>query len=227
MSKVETIVQSRLLPALMFIEVESHRTLVPYLPNWPALYARQQAVMKKSEQNGLPVRYLGTMPLFAGFRVYNGQRYDWVLVNAAEDPLFKDRDGFPVPGRILDELHRIQRSKLDFDVLYVAHEVPRGAVCEGAPLTTEMLMPPPPKAVQRLSDRLGAVGRALWAVAALPVIASGTISGLITAGAATVVGLIGLDPIMLGTVVGLDRPVAPGEPAAWFYLGHWSFNREA
>ena len=221
----ETIVRPPLLPALMCPGAESKRALVLRSPDQSALYARQWAVVRRSEQEALPVRYLGTMPLFAGHRVYPGHRYDWVLINLAEDPLFQDPDGFPVPKRVLEELHRVQRSGVDFDALYVAHEAPWGTVREGAPLTAGMLMPPPPRAVQRLSVRLGATGRALWALATLPVAASAVIGGLVAAGT-TAVSAVGLDPVLLGVVVGLDRPLVPGELAAWFYLGHWAFNQE-
>lgn len=222
----KTIVRPRLLPALLLPAAESERALIPHPPAEPALYARQQALMQRSAQECLPVRYLGTMPLFAGHRLYPGRRYDWVLVNLAEDPLFQDRDGFPVPKRVLKQLRRIRRSGVDFDALYVVHEVSRGTVREGTPLTPEMLMPPPPRTVQQLSDRLGTAGRIAWTIAALPVVASGVVGGLIAAGTAAAVSMVGLDPILLGVVVGLNRPVVPGESAAWHYLGHWAFNQE-
>jgi len=223
----ETITQPRLLPALMFPEAESERALVRRLPERPVLYDQQQAVVRRSEQEGLPVQYLGIMPIFAGHRVYPGRRFDWVIVNLAEDPLFQDPDGFPVPTRMLEELRRIRQSGVDFDALYVAHEVPKGRISERAALTTEMLAPPPPRAVQELSDRLGTMGRALWTLATLPVAASAVAGGLIAAGTAGVLGVVGLDPILLGVVVELGHLVVPGEPAAWFYLGHWAFNQEA
>jgi len=221
----ETIVQPRLLPALLS-QAKFGQALVPHLPAEPALYDRQQAIVRRSAQESLPVHYLGTMPIFTGYRVYPGRHYDWVLMNLGEDPLFQDRDGFPVPERVLDELRRVRRSGVDFDALYVAHEVHLGTIREGARLTAEMLMPPPPRTVQQLSDRLGAAGRIAWAIATLPIVATGVVGGLIAAGTAATVSIVGLDPILLGVVVGLNRPVVPGEPAAWFYLDHWAFNEE-
>lgn len=34
------------------------------------------------------------------------------------------------------------------------------------------------------------------------------------------------DPVLLGALVAPGRSPVPGEPAAWFYLGHWAFNEE-
>lgn len=135
---------------------------------------------------------------------------------------------FQFPSEFYDELRCVRRSGVDFDALYVAHEVHRGSVRQGARLTAEMLTPPPPRTVQQLSHSLGTAGRIAWAIATLPIIvASGVVGGPITAGTAAAVSMVGLDPILLGVVVGLNRPVVPGEPAAWFYLDHWAFNKEA
>jgi hypothetical protein len=202
---------------------QSPRAIIPYLPPDPRLCARQQALLQTCGQNCLPVEYLGTGPLFDGHRVYSGRRYDWVLANLPDDPLFHDRDGFPVPKQVLKDLRAVQKSGVDFDALYVAHQVPRGTVYEGERLRAEMLMPPPSRAMQRLSGYLGVIGRVLWALASLPIIACGAIGRLLLVTTA-VEAVAGLDPVVLGVVVGPERPVVSGEPAAWFYLTHWAFD---
>jgi len=174
------------------------------------------------------------MPLFSGLRVYQGQRYDWVLVNLAEDPLFHDRDGFPVPRRILDHLGTVERAGVDFDALYLAHEMEKGRIREGEQLTADALLPPPPRSVERLSHQLGKASGALWAVAAAPLVVSlvaGAAVGaaaLMAAPALAVAGAscMSLDPILLGTKVAPGKPVRPGEPACWFYLAHWAYGEE-
>lgn len=232
--RTETTAQLRLLPALLIPTAPSETALIPAPPTEPALYARQQAVARRSVEDGLLVRYLGTMPLFAGFRVYPGQKRDWVLVNVAEDPLFHVPQGFPVPKRILAQLRRIARSGVDFDALYVAHEVAPGQVRPDEPLALEALTPPPPATVLRLSNRLAEAGGILWLGALLPwminplVILFPSILGILgnCLGIQSLGSLAWLDPILLGALVCPGCSPEPGEPAAWFYLGHWAFNEE-
>lgn len=201
--------------------------LMSALPTEPTLYVRQRSLMRKSVERHLPVQYLGTMRLFEGHRIYSGRDHDWVLVNLADDPLFRDRDGFPVPRQVLRELRAIKRHRVDFDALYVAHQVPRGRAKEGARLRADVLLPPPPEAVQKLSDRLGVVGQILWMLGCLPTTVSSAIAGVALTGVTTLVTAQGLDPLLLGVVVGWDRPAIPGELAAWFYLSHWVYHAEA
>jgi len=226
--QTETTVQLRLLPVLLTSTAASETALIPAPPAQPALYARQQSVAQRSMQEGLPVRYLGTMPLFAGFRVYPGQAWDWVLVNVAEDPLFHAPQGFPVPGHILAQLRQVARRGIDFDALYVAHEVTPGRVRPDAPLTLEALMPPPPATVVRLSNRLGEAAAALWTLGLLPWMPLVVLPQILGIGLG--IQSLGIsawhDPVLLGALVAPGRSPAPGEPAAWFYLTHWAFNAE-
>jgi len=229
--QTETTVQLRLLPVLLTSTAASETALIPAPPAQPALYARQQSVAQRSMQEGLPVRYLGTMPLFAGFRVYPGQAWDWVLVNVAEDPLFHAPQGFPVPGHILAQLRQVARSGIDFDALYVAHEVTPGQVRPDAPLALEALVPPPPATVVRLSNRLGETAEVLWSLGLLPGLLNPLsmpfIRGLMIGLGIPRLGIVAWhDPVLLGALVAPGRSPAPGEPAAWFYLTHWAFNAE-
>jgi hypothetical protein len=170
-------------------------------------------------------QYLGIMPLFADYRVLSGHRHDWVLVNLADDPVFQDPDGYPVPRHVLRRLHAIKQSGVDFDALYIAHQVPLGMVQEAEQLVAEMLLPPPPKAVQRLSAHLGFMGHVLWRLITLPIAVISALAGSTTFASTAEGSNVGLDPLLLGVVVGSDRRAVPGEPAAWFYLGHWTYNK--
>jgi len=216
--------QMRLRLALWSDETHS-RALVPRLPADPALSERKQAIIAQSVQHNLPIRCLGTMLLFSGHRVYPGQRRDWVMINVAEDPLFNDRDGFPVPGRVLQQLRTIEKSGLNFNAIYAAHEVERGAVREGEPINVVALLPPPPRTTQRLSRWFGRVGLGLWSAATLPLGLSIVIGSLLVTGLRTSANIAVLDPILLGAIVSPGRPVVPGEQAVWFYLAHWSFDQ--
>lgn len=203
----------------------------------PAELARRervQALLIHANEEDLPISYVGMMPLFSGYRVYPGRTYDWILVNLAQDPLFHDRDGFPVPGRILEKLRAMEEAGIDFDALYIAQETEKGKIREGEPLTTEALLPPPPKAVVQVSHQLGRASEALWAVAAAPLVVSLVAGAAVGAGALMVApalataaaSCVTLDHILLGTTVAPGRPVRAGEPACWFYLAHWAYGEE-
>ena len=230
----ETCFQPLQLRVLLAEEGTQTRALIRRQPVEPALHERAEALLVRGSQEALPLLYLGMMPLFSGHRVYQGQRYDWVLVNLAEDPLFHDRDGFPVPGRILDHLRVVKRAGIDFDALYIAHEMEKGKIREGERLTAEALLPPAPRPVERLSHQLGKASEALWAVAAAPLVVSLVAGAAVGAGAlmaapalaVAAASCITLDPILLGTTVAPGKPVKPGEPACWFYLAHWAYGEE-
>jgi hypothetical protein len=220
-----TVVRTGLQPALS--EPADHAdALVRRPPADPDLFAQGRAILATSRQNDLPIRYLGTMPLFNGHRVYAGDRRDWVLMPIQADPLRDDRDGFPIPKRVLRDLRLIRRSEIDFDALYIAHEVPVGAVREDRAIPRGLLTPPAPRAMQQVSRYLGLASNALWMLATLPIAASAAIGGVLNRGALNLGVTVGLDPILLGVVVGRERPVRSREPGAWFYLGHWTYNEE-
>jgi hypothetical protein len=192
----------------------------------PEFTARQQDVMTRSRRDKLGVRYACTMPLFRGYRLHRAEQRDWVFVNLRDDPLFADPDGFPVPRAVLQRLRRLRASGLEFDAIYVAHEVAPGTVPARGSLSREMLLPPPAAAARRQARALGQVSRGLWMAATLPLLASGLVAGLLAVGAAAPV-LAGLDPILFGALVDPRRTAAAGEPAALFYLDHWAYDDEA
>ena len=136
----------------------------------------------------------------------------------------QDPDGFPVPDHVLAQFQRIRQAHLQFDAIYVAHEVPHGTINPHGPLDRQQLLPPSQRAVQTLSAQLGNISQTLWTVATMPLLAIG---GTLSATAALSNVAVGLDPIRLGVIAGENRIVKPGEPAAWFYIAHWAYNQEA
>ncbi len=224
-----TLTPSPALPELLFVtpspDPTSNGLVVPGLPRQRPLSTRLWHLLAQIAWDGLPVRYLGTMPLFAGHRVYAGPNTDWVLLELADDPLFQDRHGFPIPAPVLADLRRIRRS-VELDALFVAHEVPRGAVVEDRPIPREALLPPPSRRVVEQSERFGEAARALWAVAAAPLVLAGAVAALGAATTAAAGSVLALDPVLLGVAVAPGRPLADGEPAAWFRLAQWTYGVE-
>lgn len=165
--------------------------------------------------------HLGEAPLFMGHRRCAGEPNDWVLVNAAVDPLVHGAGGLPVPRTILTELKLLERQGPRFDALYLAHEIAPGSLDDGEPLRRRHLAPPPAATALRTAGLLGRLGQVAWAAALAPIAAVG-LAGLIAAAPST--ALAGLDPVLLGAVVAPGHAIAEGAWAAWFLIARWGYN---
>lgn len=217
---------------LSFEPETSERRLMLRPPIELDLRSRAEVLAESVAQAGLPVPYLGVTPLFLGHRVYRALTCEWVLTPVAEDPLYHDRDGYPIPRAILRHLKAIQRAGIEFDALYVAHEVERGVVREGGPIPLEAIMPPPPRAVQEVSRKLGNAAGIAWEIAAAPLAVSAMACGAMVAAGLVALPLVAAaasmcamgDPILFGAVVAPGKPVRVGEPAAWFLLAAWNYE---
>jgi len=156
--------------------------------------------------------------------------HDWAVMPLSADPLFHDPDGYPVPPHVLRALEVVEAADVGYDVLYVAHELPKRTLPEHRAVEIAELLPPPPPRVERTSRALGAAARKLWAAAAAPLGIAGAVGlGLgalvVATGAIAGAGLAVLDPILLGVVVAPGRPMV-GEQAAWFLLVSWTYAEE-
>lgn len=187
-----------------------------------SLHTEMASLMRMGAQYGLPLRLAQYAPIPSGPQLYRGESTEVVVISAADDPLFTDPDGFPMPKKNLDDLRRIQAAGIQFDDIWVAHELPLGTVQRGSPLTAEMLAPPTSRQAAETSHRLGKVGGMLWKMAAFPLLIAG---GLAVAAAAPVAA-IGLDPIIFGLRVTPGRRAVVGEAAAWVMLTAWAWNEE-
>jgi len=195
----------------------------------PELRTRAEQIVWLAQARQLPVFPLAVAPLFSGWRLYTkSPRYDYVFCNVAEDPLFSDPDGFPIPQAVLRHLQRLQEAGLgqEFEMLYVVHEIEKGTVREGEPLDADKLVPASPR-VQQASRLFGTLGMGLWLGTAVPLlVGAGVGLGMASAGLILPALAQGLDPLLMGAVVAPGRPVAAGELAVWFYLAHWQYADE-
>ena len=228
----KTLLYPILMRLLLSDERTSPRTLVCRQPPGLTLVRRAKTVVATAARQNLPIGYMGLAPLFCDHRVYRGGDHDWVLMRVAEDPLYQHHDGYPIPKQTLSRLHAVQAAGIEFDVMYVAHEVPKGAIRDGEPLDAQALMPPPPKQVTHLSRAFGVVARGLWAVAAAPIAASmvagaaAAAGGLLAAPLLVVGAALALDPVLFGAVVTPGRALRSGEPACWFFVDSWQYGGE-
>lgn len=199
---------------------------LPLLPEMPpansGLSKRVQKLLDRAAHADLSLRYLGTMPLFNAQRIYRGDTTDWVVTNLANDPLFFDHFGFPIPRENLQQLAALKQNAILPDGLYVAHEVPAGTVEDGKRLRLKHVAPSAPEAVVKTSARFGAWSERLWSIAfpfATPE-ATADVTKQVS------IALDRLDPILFGVVLPPRRRFKAGETAAWFFLTSWSYAGE-
>jgi hypothetical protein len=210
--------------ALTTAEPEPAALLAELLAADPALMRREEQALAIGSRAGLPIRPIGTMPLFAGYRYYEAEPHDWVLVNLADDPLARHPEGFPIPRATLGRLRALRRGGVSLDAIAVAHEVRKGSLRPGEPLSLELLLPGPSRPAVRSAELLGWAARAAWLAATLPAAAAGLLgAGTAATAAATGMGIADLDPILVGALVEPGRPVEPGQPARWLYLDSWAY----
>ena len=198
----------------------------------PRLYSRAMTVATALEQVEMDVPCLGLATLFDEERVYPGPDRDWVLLPLAEDPSYRQHDGFATLPRVISRLERIRDAGIEFDTLYIAHELPKGILEPGKPFDRRWLLPPPSPKTRHLSERLGDAVQKSFRVAAAPLRAGAMVTAAAGAVAAAAGGamaplmllaLLAVDPILFGAVIAPRRTVAPGELAAWFKLASWTY----
>jgi hypothetical protein len=237
--KTQTQMQHELFSLVAPAQELSERVMVRRQPDDPVLRRRTGEIVQTTMDQELPCRYLGTMPLFDGHRVYRGQEHDWGLMQLEEDPLYQSRDGYPMPTQVGELLAQILLAGINFDAIYVAHEVEKGALVEGKPMDPLALIPPPAPSVQKRSRQLGWLADKLFKVATAPLLAltaaslaltsAGVVAaaaGAVGAAASGVVAVRLLDPVVFGVIGRTGRELGAGEMGCWFYLAHWRYGED-
>ena len=196
---------------------------------------RYQQTELVSDACNLPIQYMGITPVFDDPRLYSGRESDWVMMNLAEDPLFlDDGPGLVMPAPVIADINRVLEAGVDFDALFIAHEIPRGSLQSGEAVPLDLVAPPPPAGVSERLNRLNRVIENVWDGARTTAgftakATAATAAGVAVAGIAVARGalaLTALDPILFG--VFLDRKhTVRGQPLGlWYYVSHWTWNKE-
>ncbi len=191
------------------------------------LERRAPKLVDQARQAGVDIGYLGITPLFDGAQGYSGASSDWVVAPVKE----ANRETVPEAER--QSLESLLDVGIDFPLIYIAHELPKGqlpVICgsrtspvpvEPRHLVAAQAAPVPETSID-VSQRLGSRAEQLLHLLgkALPIVGGVALTPLVLAGAA-VGALARLDPIVFGVLpVGAG---APGEPAAWFVLAQWDW----
>jgi hypothetical protein len=181
-----------------------------------SLIERAKMVRSIADAKGIPVPILGTNPLFDGVKLVTRTTPNWAFYNLSHDPLWKSGK-FPIPRRHLRNLNRLYRGGVEFDALYVAHELPVDFDHENDRLEPGLIEPAPPKAALGLAQRFGVAADgivAMYAAAIRQPIQTLAVIG--THGSAIL-----RDPILMGAVIPPGVNPEEGVPAVWFLLAAW------
>lgn len=206
----------------------------PYSRRAAVLDRRSTKVVERAREAGVPITYLGMTPLFAEPRACPGPDTDWVI-----SPVTDLKDAV-VPRVERAALLRLVEAGIEFPMIYIAHEIPKGRLAiqdNGSEPVPQVVTVdhdvaeaavgpvPPPAAASALADRLGHNSQRLLHVLAMALPIAGAIAAapFVLAGAAVAaVGALTLDPIVFG-VMPAGQPI-PGQPAAWYILARWDWQ---
>lgn len=196
----------------------------------PHLLKDTQITIDAAYQHNVPIRHLGYALPFSSPRLFQGHQSDWVLMNVTEDPAYiYSRNRLIVPKTVLRDLKHYTSLGFDFDAVFIAHELPKGAMQVGERVPIEYILPPPPDTkVQRLAalDRITssfmrqvyrASASAITGALLAPLLVGGVVLGAATGALGAVTGL---DPILVGLRLDRSSPT-PLPVASWYYLTHW------
>jgi hypothetical protein len=185
-------------------------------------------LVKTAGRVGVDIAYLGIGEVFAEHRAYRGQHTDWIIGPAGGSDTI-------IPLAEKKHLEKLVHAGIDFPMVYVIHEIPKGQIAipgemektaDPGPVTLDQRTAaqaigpiPPPAGTSALAERLGRHSQRLLDVLGTAVSAAGAIAATPFALAGT--ALAGLDPIVFG-VIPAGAPI-PGQPAAWYVLAQWAW----
>jgi hypothetical protein len=198
-----------------------------------ALERNSARVVQRAHAAGVNITYLGITPLFSEPCAYGGPKTDWVIGPA------NDISDAIIPGAERRDLLRLVGAGIEFPMIYVAHEIPKGELSIPAtgpglpaqrPVTVDRAAAeravgpvPPPVAAAALADSLGRSSHRLLTALrmAAPIVAGIAAAPFLLAGAALAALAAGLDPIVFGVIPA--GPPMQGQPAAWYIIARWDW----
>lgn len=181
-----------------------------------SLIERAKMVRAISIAKGIPVPILGINPLFDGVKLVTHTTPNWAFYNLSHDPLWRS-DRFPIPRQHLQRLNRLYQGGVEFDAMYVAHELPIDFDHENDRLELSLIEPTPPKAAMQLAQTFGVATEVI--VSAYSAVIRKPIQTL--AAVSHNGSVILRDPILMGALIPPGVNPEEGVPAVWFLLAAW------
>jgi hypothetical protein len=141
--------------------------------------------------------------------------YDWIVVRAVDDPLYRDRRlGIPKAER--RKIAALHNDGVEFDDLLVAHEIDKAAVIPEVPKADELhrwIKPAVDPVTTTIIDKTTKVVRGA-------AIAIGATAAAVVASPLLLVAAVAPDPILFGLLT-LDGSPLPGTPCVLFEIARW------
>lgn len=204
---------------------------------------KHNRTMALARKHDLTVAFMGYAPTFNGVHIHRAAHTDWAVMPVAKDPLYQSWGrSLYVPPAVLEDMERVWDAGINFDAVFIAHEIPAGSVEAGEPIPLELIQPPPPPSTARYLNQLEAVSKAYWQamprLLTMPVVAPLVLGGLalgaavaVAVGGAVALGAAAItatayDPILFGLYVDKSRQVNGQSLALWYYLTHWYWPTE-
>jgi hypothetical protein len=172
-----------------------------------------------NQETSLIPHHLGQGVVFSGTVVVPYPEHDMVTTRLSEDPLYTQRDRFPIPRKVLNQLKKLQRIGVDFETLFIAHEIPKDTLRSGDPLTLDLVNPPPCPENVAQAEMIGDLSRITWVSAIAPAL---PVLGVSKMGV-SVTEAVRRDPILFGLKVQRDSQPKTVSVADWFYLCRWTW----
>jgi len=140
------------------------------------------------------------------------------MMYLGEDPVYCFHGNkLYAPHHVTTDVKRIAAAGLEFDAIFVAHEIPTGAVKPGQEISLELIVPPPPPKVMKRLRFLERTSGGWWHI--IRNVIKGALVSPVVAGVAA-------DPILFGVQLD-DACKLDGQPVGmWYYLTHWYWPAE-
>ena len=181
-----------------------------------SLVERAKMVRSISVAKGIPIPELGINPLFAGVKIVTNTTPNWAIYNISQDPLWHSGN-FPVPRNDLRRLNQLYLGGIEFDAMYVAHELPIGFDHENDSLELSLIEPAPPMQAIGLAQKIGLATDGIVAMYAAASRKPFQALAMVGNKGSTILR----DPILMGTIVPPRFNPEEGVPAVWFLLAAW------
>lgn len=197
----------------------------------PDMINKHTDTITLSNRHHLPVEYVGVAPAFSGNKTIQKPDGDWVVMNLADDPIWQDGQ-YPMPKRVIQDIDRVIASGLDFEGIYVAHELPAGTLANHPQVPKEWILPPLPQRQFKRLERANQVSHFGWQSVGALISSAGFATILMSALAlatpialtSAMVAAASLDPIIFGLHID-HTTMVNGQPLAlWYYITHWTWD---
>jgi hypothetical protein len=177
--------------------------------NHPTIDERVQELRRRSDEQIFP---LGVAPIPPGPSLFEQPKsgaWDWLVLRLMEDPLYLQGE-LNIPQDVQRRLVALDKAGVEFDDLWIAHEVPKGSQLGPAKSKDglkQMLAPQrtSPQA-QRLKGLFNVLAAGAVAAVTLPMFALASVANA--------------DPVLLGVLTSTGS-TEPGTLAAYFFIARW------